>query len=70
MKSKMALVLSDLEREVKGDLLAAFCSAKDVTIMNSLEQPNRRYTWVSPEERHRNQPNPLHSGHNVEHYFL
>ena len=44
-------------RNERGDLLANFCQANDLVITNTLfQQPlRRRYTWISPGDRSRNQ---------------
>ena len=44
-------------RNERGDMLAAFCQANNLIITNTLFQqhPTKRYTWVSPGDRHRNQ---------------
>ena len=45
------------ERNERGDMLATFCQANELCVTNTLfKQPNRRrYTWVSPDEKIRNQ---------------
>ena len=44
-------------RNDRGDMLATYCQANDLTVTNTLfNHPyRRRYTWISPGERHRNQ---------------
>lgn len=44
-------------RNERGDMLAAFCQANNLTITNTLFQqhPRKRYTWISPGDRYRNQ---------------
>ena len=44
-------------RNGRGDMLATFCQANGLIITNTLfKQPNRRkYTWISPGDRFRNQ---------------
>ena len=45
------------ERNDRGDMLATFCQANELCVTNTLfKQPKRRrYTWVSPGDRTRNQ---------------
>ena len=45
------------ERNERGDMLASFCQTNNLTVTNTLFQHrnSRKYTWVSPGERHRNQ---------------
>lgn len=45
------------ERNERGDMLASFCQANELDIANTLfRQPvRRRYTWISPGDRVRNQ---------------
>ena len=44
-------------RNERGDMLATFCQANNLTITNTLfnHPPRRRYTWISPGDRYRNQ---------------
>lgn len=44
-------------RNERGDLIASFCHANELTITNTLfnHHPRRRYTWTQPGERNRNQ---------------
>ncbi|GFR71873.1 craniofacial development protein 2-like [Elysia marginata] len=44
-------------RNERGDMLATFCQTNNLTIANTLfEQPKRRrYTWISPDHKIRNQ---------------
>ena len=45
------------ERNERGDLLASFCQANNLTVTNTLFQHrnSRRYTWISPGDRDKNQ---------------
>ena len=45
------------KRNERGDMLATFCQANGFTITNTwFQHPyRRRYTWISPGDRHRNQ---------------
>ncbi|GFR91327.1 endonuclease-reverse transcriptase [Elysia marginata] len=44
-------------RNERGDMLATFCQTNNLTVANTLfEQPKRRrYTWISPDQKIRNQ---------------
>lgn len=45
------------ERNDRGDSLATFCQANNLVLTNTMffHHPRKRYTWISPGDRYRNQ---------------